>query len=176
MAPNSLKTDKFGLQISAQIMEYSKSEVLALVLLRMAIGWHFFYEGMVKVLNPLWTSKAYLMDSGGFLKEFFIWLAQNSTLQSAADVLNAWGLTLIGFSLIIGFFSRYAALAGMALLGLYYLSHPAFPGIVYLFPSDGSYFIINKTLVELFALYVIFTFPTDHLIGLERFWKKNLKQ
>jgi thiosulfate dehydrogenase (quinone) large subunit len=157
-------------------MAYTKSKLFALVLLRMSIGWHFFYEGMVKVLNPLWTSKAYLMDSGGFLKEFFIWLTQNSTLQYIADILNAWGLSLIGFSLIIGLFSRYAAIAGMALLGLYYLSHPAFPGIEYLFPSDGSYFIINKTLVELFALFVIYNFPTDHVIGLERFWKKNIKQ
>jgi thiosulfate dehydrogenase (quinone) large subunit len=157
-------------------MEYTKSKVLALVFLRMAIGWHFFYEGMVKVFNPLWTSKAYLLDSGGFMKDFFIGLAHNSTFLPISDSLNAWGLSLIGFSLIVGLFSRYAAIAGMALLGLYYLSHPAFPGIEYLFPSDGSYFIINKTLVEIFALYVIFTFPTDHLIGLERFWKKNIKQ
>lgn len=157
-------------------MEYTKSKVLALVFLRMAIGWHFFYEGMVKVLNPLWTSKAYLLDSGGFMKDFFIGLAHHSTLLYISDNLNAWGLSLIGFSLIVGLFSRYAAIAGMALLGLYYLSHPAFPGIEYLFPSDGSYFIINKTLVEIFALYVIFTFPTDHLIGLERFWKKNINQ
>ncbi|MDV7394271.1 hypothetical protein RZS08_23015, partial [Arthrospira platensis SPKY1] len=65
------------------------------------------------------------------------------------------------------------AFAGMALLGLYYLSHPAWPGLDYIFPSDGSYFIINKTLIELFALYVVFAWPTDHILGLERLFKKQ---
>lgn len=148
-------------------MDYSKSKLATLVLLRLAIGWHFFYEGMVKVLTPSWTSKAYLLDSGGFAKPFYDWIAQNPVLLSVNDVLNAWALTLVGFLLLLGFMTRPAALAGMILLGLYYLSHPAFPGIEYLFPSDGSYFVINKTLIELLAMAVIFAFPTAHIIGLE---------
>jgi thiosulfate dehydrogenase [quinone] large subunit len=126
---------------------------------------------MVKVLNPSWSSKAYLLDSGGFLKGFFEWMAHNTTILPVVDFMNAWGLTVVGFSLITGLFSRYASLVGIILLGLYYLSHPAYPGIDYLFPSDGSYFIINKTLVELFALYVIYSFPSDQFVGLERCWK-----
>lgn len=150
-------------------MKYSKTGLVALVVLRLATGWHFFYEGMVKVLNPDWTSKAYLLDSGGFLKTMFEWMALNDSVLPVVDFLNAWGLTLIGLSLLLGIFCRAGALAGMLLLLFYYLSHPAFPGIEYLFPTDGSYFVINKTLVELFALFVIFAFPTAHIIGLERF-------
>lgn len=149
-------------------MDYTKGKLAALVLLRLAVGWHFFYEGMVKVLTPSWTSKAYLLDSGGFAKPFFEWIAQNPTLLSINDSVNAWVLALVGFFLIVGFLVRPAALAGMILLGLYYLSHPAFPGIEYLFPSDGSYFVINKTLIELLAMAVIFAFPTAHIMGLER--------
>ncbi len=156
-------------------MKYSKTGLVALVVLRLAIGWHFFYEGMVKVLNPDWTSKAYLLDSGGFLKTMFEWMALNDSVLPVVDFLNAWGLTLIGFSLLLGIFCRAGALAGMLLLLFYYLSHPAFPGIEYLFPTDGSYFIINKTLVELFALFVIFAFPTEQIIGLERFWAAKNK-
>lgn len=154
-------------------MNYTKSGLAALILLRLAIGWHLFYEGMVKVLNPQWTSKAYLLDSGGLAKVFFEWIAQNSIALAVADFMNVWGLTLIGFALLTGLFTRYAAIAGMFLLALYYLSHPSFPGIEYLFPSDGSYFIINKTLIELFALYVVFAFPTSHIIGFERFFNKQ---
>ncbi len=150
-------------------MKYSKTGLVALVVLRLATGWHFFYEGMVKVLSPDWTSKAYLLDSGGFLKTMFEWMALNDSVLPVVDFLNAWGLTLIGLSLLLGIFCRAGALAGMLLLLFYYLSHPAFPGIEYLFPTDGSYFVINKTLVELFALFVIFAFPTAHIIGLERF-------
>lgn len=151
-------------------MKVSKTGLIALIVLRLAIGWHFLYEGLVKVANPAWSSKAYLLDSGGFLKGLFEWMALNTNVLAAVDFLNVWGLTLIGLSLLAGLFSRAGAIAGMALLLFYYLSHPAFPGIEYMFPTDGSYFIINKTVVEFFALFVIFSFPTSHIVGLERFW------
>jgi thiosulfate dehydrogenase [quinone] large subunit len=154
-------------------MLYTKLHSYALVILRITIGWHFLYEGGVKILNPHWTAKSYLLDSGGFMKGFFEFIAGNQTLLSISDFANAWGLALIGLSLIVGLFTRFASLAAMFLLLLYYLSHPAFPGIEYLFPSDGSYFIINKTLVELFALFVIYSFPTSQVFGLKRLIKSN---
>ena len=151
-----------------QMMNNSKHSLIAIALLRIVVGWHFLYEGLVKVLNPEWTSRAFLLDSGGWFNGFYRYLAGNATLLNITDALNAWGLTLIGFSLVLGVWSRFAALGGMFLLALYYLSHPAFPGITYLFPSDGSYFIVNKTIVEMFALAVIYFQPTDYFIGLER--------
>lgn len=154
-------------------MRFTKLQLSALVILRITIGWHFLYEGGVKILNPHWTAKSYLLDSGGFLKGLFEQIAGNQTFLAISDVANAWGLALIGISLIIGLFTRYSSIAGIVLLLLYYLSHPAFPGIEYLFPSDGSYFIINKTLVELFSLLVIFAFPTSHIFGLQRLIKNN---
>jgi thiosulfate dehydrogenase [quinone] large subunit len=154
-------------------MGYTKLQSFALVILRITIGWHFLYEGGVKILNPNWTAKSYLLDSGGFLKGFFELIAGNQTLLSISDTANAWGLALIGLSLLLGIFTRYSSIAGIVLLLLYYLSHPAFPGIEYLFPSDGSYFIINKTLVELFALLVVFAFPTSHIFGLQRMTKST---
>ena len=154
-------------------MHYSKLQSFAIVILRISIGWHFLYEGGVKILNPHWTAKSYLLDSGGFMKEFFGFIAGNQTILSISDTANAWGLALIGLSLIVGLFTRFSSLAAIFLLLLYYLSHPAFPGVEYLFPSDGSYFLINKTLVELFALLVIYAFPTSHIFGLQRLIKNN---
>jgi len=154
-------------------MRYTTTQTIALVILRISIGWHFLYEGGVKILNPHWTAKAYLLDSGGLLKGFFEQIAGNQALLSISDSANAWGLTFIGLSLLMGIFTRYSSIAGIILLLLYYLSHPAFPGIEYLFPSDGSYFIINKTLVELFGLLVLYAFPTSHIFGLQRLTKSN---
>jgi len=154
-------------------MHYTKTQSFALVILRIAIGWHFLFEGGVKILNPYWTAKSYLLDSAGFMKGFFEYIAGNQTLLSISDYANAWGLALIGVSLIFGLFTRYSSIAGIVLLLLYYLSHPAFSGLEYLFPSDGSYFIINKTLVELFALWVLFAFPTSHIFGLQRLLTSN---
>lgn len=154
-------------------MKVQKNSLIALVLLRLAIGWHFLFEGLAKIFNPGWSSKTYLLDSGGMLKGFFVWMTQHQSVLKTVDFLNAWGLSLIGLSLILGLFSRYASRAGMILLGLYYLSHPAIYGISYLFPSDGSYFLVNKTIIEILALYVLSAFPTDDSVGMGRFFRKS---
>ncbi len=149
-------------------MKYSTTQSIFLVALRISIGWHLLYEGLLKVMNPSWTSKTYLLDSHGFLKGFFEWIAETDSLLAIADFVNIWGLTLIGLLLIIGLFSRISAMAGAVLLLLYYLSHPPLIGVEYLFPSEGSYFIVNKTLIEVIALLVLFFFPSGRIIGLDR--------
>lgn len=153
-------------------MKLSGGQRWALVVLRVAIGWHFLYEGIVKVMNPDWSSLGYLMDSKGLFQGLFHSLAGNPTLLNIMDFLNVWGLILIGTGLIVGLFTRVAVIAGMVLLGFYYLSHPAIIGANYAIPSEGSYLWINKTLIELLALWVILLFPTWKEIGLERFLSK----
>ena len=68
-----------------------------------------------------------------------------------------------------GAFTRITTLAGMVLLALYYFSNPPFYGYTYSMPSEGSYIIVNKNLIEFFALWVLYLFPTGHIIGLDRF-------
>jgi thiosulfate dehydrogenase [quinone] large subunit len=84
------------------------------------------------------------------------------------DQLNIWGLILIGLSLILGLLSRPAIIGGILLLSLYYLSHPPFVGIRYAVPSEGSYLVVNKTLIELFSLAVLYVFPSSKYIGMDR--------
>lgn len=150
-------------------MIYSRAQLSWLVVLRLAIGWHFLYEGLVKLMNPNWSSVGFLLDSGGFMKGFFNMLADNPTAVNIIDQLNIWGLILIGLGLILGFLTRPAIIFGVTLLAMYYLSHPPFVGIRYAVPSEGSYLIINKTLIELFALCVLYVFPSSNDIGLDRF-------
>jgi thiosulfate dehydrogenase [quinone] large subunit len=148
--------------------KYSAIQLTALVTLRFLIGWHFFYEGFVKLINPDWTSASYLLDSKGFLSGFFFSLANNSTLLGVVDFLNEWGLLAIGLGLMLGFLTRIATMAGVVLLAFYYLSHPPFVGLTFLVPSEGSYLVVNKTLIELVALAVLYLFPTGRYIGLDR--------
>ena len=35
---------------------YTKAQMTWLMMLRLFIGWHFMYEGLVKIMNPKWTS------------------------------------------------------------------------------------------------------------------------
>jgi thiosulfate dehydrogenase (quinone) large subunit len=139
-----------------------------LVLLRVAIGWHFLYEGLIKLFNPSWTPFGYLMDSKGIFASLFYALAGNPSLLKAVAFLNEWGLILIGAGLIAGLFTRAATWAGMILLAFYYLSHPPLTGLSYALPSEGSYFIIDKVVIEFLALGVLALFPTGKYIGLDR--------
>ena len=150
-------------------MKYTKAQLSWLVILRIAIGWHFLYEGLVKLMNPNWSSVGFLLDSRGFMESFFHSLTTNPNTINIIDQLNIWGLILIGLGLILGFFARPACIFGIILLAGYFLSHPPFVGLRYAVPSEGSYLIVNKTLVELIALAVLFVFPSSRIIGIDRF-------
>ncbi|UCG27061.1 MAG: DoxX family membrane protein [Bacteroidales bacterium] len=160
-----MKSDRF----ENPIIQYTKWQLSWLVLLRITIGWHFLYEGIAKLSNPDWSAIGFLLDSKGFLSGFFYGLANNSGILNVVDFLNIWGLILIGAGLILGSFTRISAIAGMVLLAFYYLSHPPFVGLTFAVPGEGSYLIVNKNLIEFFALAILVVFPTGHIIGLDRF-------
>ena len=136
-------------------MNLTKSQSVSLFVLRILIGWHFLYEGLVKVQNPDWTSAGYLMDSKWILSGFFQMLAENPSILNFVDFLNQWGLVLIGIGLILGLFTRWMAFAGMALISLYYLSSPPLIGLEYSVPTEGNYLVVNKNLIEAAALLLL---------------------
>ena len=152
---------------------YTGSQLTILVILRMLMGWYFLYEGISKLINPNWSSAPYLMDSGGWFSGIFESLAQNADIMPIVDALNIWGLIAIGLSLITGLLTRYAKIAGIILLSLYYLSHPPLIGVDYAMPTEGNYLWVNKTLLEVFTFAVLLVFPTSHKIGIDRLIFKN---
>jgi len=151
--------------------QYTKGQSWSLIFLRVFIGWHFLYEGVIKLYNPSWTAKGYLYSAQGPFKDVFIWLAGDNMIM-VVDMLNIIVLTAVGLMLILGLYTRISALAGMGLLLLYYLSHPAFPGLPQ-GPSEGSYWLINKNLIEMMGLFVLYHFSTSHIFGINMFFKKR---
>ena len=147
---------------------YSKAQLTWLVVLRVAIGWHFLFEGLVKISNPNWTSYLYLMDSKGVFENVFKAMAENQQSLIIVDQMNIWGLILIGLFLMLGLFSKQATIAAITLLSLYYLSHAPLFGLDYAMPTTGSFWIVDKSLIEIFALAVLLVFPTSKEIGLDR--------
>ena len=156
-------------------INYTTMQLFWLVALRVLIGWHFLYEGLVKVVNPNWSSAGYLMDSQGLFSRFFQSLATNQSVLSVVDFMNMWGMIAIGLGLILGLFSRIALNGGILLLLFYYLSHPPFVGLKYGLPMEGSYLIVNKNLIELAAMIVLLLFPTSKIIGVDGLIFKNKK-
>ena len=138
---------------------YSKAQLIWLVILRLFIAWNILFEGMVKVLNPNWTAKSYLIDSQGPFSSFFINMAGNEGLMRCVDFLNEWGLVLVGLGLFIGCFTRLACIGGMILLLLYTMSHPSFIGATYMMPFEGTYFLIDKNLGNLPGWVSFLFFP-----------------
>jgi len=138
-----------------------------LVLLRIGIGWHLLYEGLAKLATPGWTSAAFLAESRWLLSGFFHWIAAHPAVLRVVDLLNVWGLVLVGLALVLGAFSRLAAVSGIALLALYYVASPPLVGLPANGVSEGSYLIVNKNLVEILALCVVAAFPARGFFGLE---------
>ncbi len=149
--------------------DYTSLQLTALVILRVVIGWHFLYEGMVKLLNPYWSSAAFLLETKGIFKGVATSIVASPGALGIVDFLNKWGLVLIGLGLIAGCLTRMASVSGMVLLLLYYVFHPPLIGYTYVTPVEGSYLIVNKNLIELFALFALTIFPTSSIIGLDRF-------
>lgn len=141
--------------------------IVALFLLRTAIGWHFLYEGLTKLLTPSWTSADYLQIANGIFPGFFHAIANNPTTLMIIDQLNIWGLILIGLSLMIGWWDRWAALAGMLLLAIYWMANPPLISNDFGLVREGKYLIVDKNFVELLALLVLVILPTGKHFGLE---------
>jgi uncharacterized membrane protein YphA (DoxX/SURF4 family) len=67
----------------------------------------------------------------------------------------------------MGLFTRTAAIAGTALLGLYYLFNPPLIGMDISAPLEGNYLLVNKNLIEAVMLLLIAVSPASRLYGLD---------
>ena len=145
---------------------------VSVTLLRILIGWHFLFEGVVKMYNPEWTSFGYLATAQGPFKWFFTALVGDATI-GWVDTLNIVALMVVGITFILGIFERVGAFVGMGLLALYFFAHPPLPGLTQM-NVEGSYWIVNKNLIELVACIVIYQLPTGAIFGLDYFRKNKL--
>jgi len=161
-------------------MELTQKKVyhrLFITILRVAIGWHFLYEGLAKILQGNWTASGFLLATSGFCSGFYHWLAGSPLLLQITDFLNIYGLLFIGLALFIGLFSRVAALAGTLLLTMYYFAYPPF-GNPLMHANDGHLFIVDKLFIEAAALLFLFFYKEsgysiDTLIQIYRKRKKT---
>lgn len=157
-----------------------------LALLRIAIGWHFLREGIVKLMEPGWTAYGYLMGSWGPFSDIFHWMAGEEWMMSIINISMPWMLTIAGAGLILGLFTRTCSAIAMALLAMFYLAAPPFE----LPPPDtwgpffsstqnalwaggkaigaeGNYIIVNKNLIEFIAVAALWACDTGRFAGLD---------
>jgi uncharacterized membrane protein YphA (DoxX/SURF4 family) len=128
---------------------------LMITLFRVAIGWHFLYEGISKLMSGSWTATGFLAKATGPFAGFYHSLATSETAMNIIDPVNMAGLVLIGLGLFLGVFIRLSAVSGVLLLLLYYFAYPPFGGDIF-GGAEGNLYIVNKNLIEALALLVIF--------------------
>ena len=147
---------------------FSRWPMIAITVMRVVVGWHFLYEGIAKLMAPSWSAAGYLKQARGPFAELFKGLAANPNQLANADLVTMWGLTLVGLLLVLGLFTRLASLGGIAFILMFYFANPPFVGYFYALPTEGSYLVVNKNLVELCALVVILVTGSGRFAGLDR--------
>lgn len=152
---------------------FNPKQLSFLAVLRVLIGWYFLYEGIVKFLDPNWSSYAYLMNSHGLLKNVWLALAENAALLKAVDFLNTWGLIAIGLGLILGCLSKVASLSGVILVLLYYVSYPPTVASQNFHLTGDHVLWVDKNLIFAVVLMVLYFVPTSQFIGFDRLLFKH---
>jgi uncharacterized membrane protein YphA (DoxX/SURF4 family) len=84
------------------------------------------------------------------------------------DAAVRWGLTLIGACLLAGLFTPVAALAAAAQLAMFYFASPPWPGLPAA-ATGGHYLFVDRNLIEMIAVLVIFATPTGRWAGLDAY-------
>jgi len=157
---------------------------MALIALRTVIGWHFLYEGYYKLAVPgwsrdgaplaRWTSAGYFKISPGPLGRLFQRLVEAGWVGWIDNAVKI-SLLLIGLSLILGLFTKAGCAGAIALLTLFYLTSIPLSGIQQP-SSEGAYLLVNKMLVEGVAAFVLLTFGTGEIAGLDLLLKTRRRK
>jgi thiosulfate dehydrogenase [quinone] large subunit len=160
--------------------QLTRVQTTSLILLRTLIGWHFLYEGYYKLAlpgwstagSPLapWSATGYLKAATGPLAPWFHALAASSA-SGWIDVAVPIALALIGLSLTLGLLTQAGASGALILLTLFYAAAVPLDGV----PrpgAEGTYLVVNKTLIEWGAVLVVLVFRTGRLAGLDLLWSK----
>ena len=102
-------------------------------------------------------------------------LAEPLTPLRVADTLTIVGLSVLGICLIVGLLTRFSAIMAAIMLLSFYLAMPPLPGLP---PQPGPEhsLIVNKNLIEVFALLAIATFPSGYWFGLDKFVAKIFRR
>ena len=162
---------------------FSSFQQVALIALRTVIGWHFLYEAYYKIVSPAWSpggapltpwsSVGYLKGASGPLARIFQRLI-NAGAAAWIDRSVKVALLLIGLSLLLGLFTRTGASAALFFLSLFYLLYVPTLGVPQ--PNaEGTYLIVNKTLIEAIAVIVLLAFDTGRIAGLDLLWSRKRK-
>ena len=127
---------------------------IGMILLRLIMGFLFFYAGWSKLTTEGWSAARFLQNATGPFASWFQGLAGSGVV----DVLNMWGLTLIGVALILGLLMRTASFFGIVVMGLYYVAD---------FVGNTAHGLIDEHIVYASVLVFFLVGGFGHVWGLD---------
>ena len=109
--------------------------------------------------------------------EFYAWLA-SSELLPIINIVNEWGLTLLGISLIFGVFVRVSSLLGATLMLLYYFPAAELRPFEFLpqvwVPYIGEHaVIVDEHIIYALVLLLFAAVKAGRAWGLEKFVSRD---
>ncbi|WP_410766247.1 DoxX family protein [Haloferax sp. DFSO60] len=154
--------------------EYSERWVgYSLFLLRIVMGWTLFQGGVTKLVTYLdadpsnnWTAAGYLANAippGNPFGGLFAAMAGSPLI----DILNMWGLTLVGLGLIVGAFVRWNAFWG-AVMMLFYWAAALQGGILAGFPLEHGW-LVDDHIVYAVLLFGLGAFGAGRILGVDAY-------
>ena len=141
-------------------------------IIRIAIGWHFLYEGISKIIAGSWSSAPYLAGSRWIFEPLFNAMAGSSSVIAVIDFINIWGMILVGTGLMLGLFSRWASAGGALMLLFYFIAYPPIPGFMFGVPVEGNYLWVNRNLIEFFVLTAFIFISPGYHFSIDRLYQK----
>lgn len=141
-------------------MTQTRSTRITITLLRLSMAWVFLYAASHQVFSTGFSVAGFLGHT-----TTFNWLFAPLTAPVIAPVISflvAWGHLLIGLSLLLGLMTRASALAGIALMLLYWMAHMDFPYV------DGpNNFLLDFHIVYALVLVLLIQTRAGHVHGLD---------
>jgi len=140
---------------------YQDLAPLAALVVRLTVGFVFFFAGWAKLTTQGWTATGFLQQATGPFANWYQSLAGSGMV----DALNMWGLTLIGVALLLGLLVRTASVFGIILMGLYYFAD---------FVGNTAYGYIDQhiVLIAVFLFFLVGGF--GHVWGLDALVERRL--
>ncbi|MFB6110230.1 MAG: DoxX family membrane protein [Halodesulfurarchaeum sp.] len=156
MSVNQLETTIFGRDVT---FNYSETWVgYSLFLLRLVMGWTFFYAGITKVLDPRWSVRGYLLYAIPKANPFTgFWTMLANDWAWLLTPLNQLGLTLVGLGLLFGVLFRFSAFWGAIMMLFYWIASYPF----------ANHILIDDHIVYVLLLFGLGAFGAGRILGLD---------
>jgi thiosulfate dehydrogenase [quinone] large subunit len=154
-----LKSTVGGFTATGQLHTLSVWFILAL---RLMMGIAFLQSGVDKVLSGSFSAAGYLQNApsanGSPVADLFVAMGETPWFVDFVNIAVPWGEFLIGFGLLVGFLTRFAAFWGAFMMLLFYLGN-----------WDVSHGYINGDFAYMLVFLSVAAFGAGRILGLDAY-------